>query len=227
MKLRECDHPPVGLQLDDAAREHDDRRLRTSGIDLALSRTGGAGAGCSSPSGFFPYGLSASPRGTSDHRSGPGKQVHESCSRGEMPHLNLSEDEAAALIKALYDTINDDRYPQSPHIGTLRAILARLRPEPVGREPLPAPKVMQGNFTPTGRYLLKIFSKAEWKAVAYLNDLEEVRRTIENVPYLRALDTWENEELRLHGLSQVHRKQDRPVEQISRNVLTIKRRQRG
>jgi len=92
-----------------------------------------------------------------------------------MPHLNLSEDEAAALIKALYDTINDDRYPQSPHIGTLRAILARL----------------------------------------------------ENVPYLRALDTWENEELRLHGLSQVHRKPDRPVEQISRNVLTIKRRQRG
>jgi hypothetical protein len=86
---------------------------------------------------------------------------------------------------------------------------------------------MQGNFTPTGRYLLKIFSKAEWKAVAYLNDLEEVKRTIENVPYLRALDTWENEELRLHGLSQVHRKQDRPVEQISRNVLTIKRRQRG
>ena len=49
--------------------------------------------------------------GTSDHRSGPGKQVHESCSWGEMPHLNLSEDEAAALIKALYDTINDDRYP--------------------------------------------------------------------------------------------------------------------
>ena len=165
--------------------------------------------------------------GTSDHRSGPGKQVHESCSWGEMPHLNLSEDEAAALIKALYDTINDDRYPQSPHIGTLRAIFARLRSEPVGREPLPAPKVMQGNFTPTGRYLLKIFSKAEWKAVAYLNDLEEVRRTIENVPYLRALDTWENEELRLHGLSQVHRKPDRPVEQISRNVLTIKRRQRG
>ena len=111
MKLRECDHRPAGLQLDDAAREHDDRRLRTSGIDLALSRTGGAGAGCSSPSGFFPYGLSASPRGTSDHRSGPGKQVHESCSWGEMPHLNLSEDEAAALIKALYDTINDDRYP--------------------------------------------------------------------------------------------------------------------
>ena len=34
MKLRECDHRPAGLQLDDAAREHDDRRLRTSGIDL-------------------------------------------------------------------------------------------------------------------------------------------------------------------------------------------------
>jgi hypothetical protein len=32
------------LQLDDAATEHDDLRLRTSGIDLAASRTGGADA---------------------------------------------------------------------------------------------------------------------------------------------------------------------------------------
>ena len=144
-----------------------------------------------------------------------------------MPHLNLSEDEAVALMKGLYDTINSDRYPQSPHIGTLRAIFARLRSEPVGREPLPAPKVMQGNFTRAGRYHIQILSNTEWKTVAYLNDLEEVRTTLENVPDLRVLDTWDNAEVRLHSLSQVHHKHNRQVEQISRNMFSMKRRQRG
>jgi len=52
-------------------------------------------------------------------------------------HLNA---EAAALIKELHETVEDDPYPFSPRICTLRAILAKLRPEPV-REPLPPPKV--------------------------------------------------------------------------------------
>jgi hypothetical protein len=145
---------------------------------------------------------------------------------GEMPRLNLSEDDAA-LMKELHDTTNGGRYPQSPHIETLRVILAKLKPEPVGREPLPAPKVLQGNFTRTGRYHLQILSNTEWKTVAYLNDLEEVRTTMENAPDLRVLDTWENAEVRLHGLSQVHHKHDRQVEQISRNMFTMKRRQLG
>jgi hypothetical protein len=55
-----------------------------------------------------------------------------------MQHLDLSDDEAAALIKELHDTIDNDRYALSPRIRTLRGILAKLRPEPV-REPLPPP----------------------------------------------------------------------------------------
>jgi hypothetical protein len=57
-----------------------------------------------------------------------------------MPHLDLSDDEAAALIKELHDTIDNNRYPLSPRICTLRAILAKLSPEPV-REPFPPLKV--------------------------------------------------------------------------------------
>jgi hypothetical protein len=54
-----------------------------------------------------------------------------------MQHLDLSDEEAAALIKELAD---NDRYPFSQRIQTLRTILAKLRPEPA-REPLPPPKV--------------------------------------------------------------------------------------
>jgi ParB-like chromosome segregation protein Spo0J len=57
-----------------------------------------------------------------------------------MPHLDLSDDEAAALIKELADITGNDRYPFSARIQTLRAILAKLRSEPV-REPLPVPKM--------------------------------------------------------------------------------------
>jgi len=57
-----------------------------------------------------------------------------------MQHLDLSAEEAAALVALLTRTITDDRYPLSPRVRTLKAILAKLRPEPV-REPLPPPKV--------------------------------------------------------------------------------------
>ena len=57
-----------------------------------------------------------------------------------MQHLDLSDEEAAALIKELADITENDRYPFSPRIQTLRAILAKLRPEPA-RAPLPPPKV--------------------------------------------------------------------------------------
>jgi hypothetical protein len=67
-----------------------------------------------------------------------------------MPHLDLTDDEAAALIKELRDIVENDRYPFSPRIRTLRAILNKLRPEPV-REPLPPP---QRHYEPPskGRY---------------------------------------------------------------------------
>jgi hypothetical protein len=50
-------------------------------------------------------------------------------------HLDLSEDEAAALAQDLHAIVENDRYPLSPRIRTLKGILAKLRPEPV-REPL-------------------------------------------------------------------------------------------
>ena len=48
-----------------------------------------------------------------------------------MPHLDLTDDEAAALIKELHAIVGSRRYPLSPRIQTLRAILNKLRPEPV------------------------------------------------------------------------------------------------
>jgi hypothetical protein len=57
-----------------------------------------------------------------------------------MQLLDLTDDEAAALTVELHDIVENDRYPFSPRINTLRAILAKLRPEPV-RKPLPPLKV--------------------------------------------------------------------------------------
>jgi hypothetical protein len=61
-------------------------------------------------------------------------------SRPDIGVMHLSDEETAALIKELHDIVENDPYPFSPRIRTLRAILAKLRPEPV-REPLPPPKV--------------------------------------------------------------------------------------
>jgi hypothetical protein len=57
-----------------------------------------------------------------------------------MKHLDLSAEEATALVALLTRTVDGDRYPLSPRIRTLKAILNKLRPEPI-REPLPPPKV--------------------------------------------------------------------------------------
>jgi hypothetical protein len=54
--------------------------------------------------------------------------------------LDLTDEETDALARLLSRTIDDDRYPLSPRVQTLRGILAQLRPEPV-REPSPPPKV--------------------------------------------------------------------------------------
>jgi hypothetical protein len=55
-------------------------------------------------------------------------------------HLDLSDEETAALTQELHEIVENDRYPFSHRIRTLRAILAKLRPEPV-RKPLPPLKV--------------------------------------------------------------------------------------
>ena len=46
---------------------------------------------------------------------------------GAMQHLDLSEEEAAALVALLTRTIDGDRYPLSPRIRTLRVVIG-VRP---------------------------------------------------------------------------------------------------
>ena len=53
-------------------------------------------------------------------------------------NLDLTDEEAAALLQELDGLIDGDRYFLSQRIKTLKAIRAKLRPEPV-REPLPPP----------------------------------------------------------------------------------------
>jgi hypothetical protein len=50
--------------------------------------------------------------------------------------LDLSAPETDALAMLLRRTIDDDRFPLSPRIQTLKGILGKLRPEPK-REPPP------------------------------------------------------------------------------------------
>jgi hypothetical protein len=65
-------------------------------------------------------------------------------------NLELSDEQAAALERELRNIIENDRYPFSPRIRTLREILYTIRPEPLtsgqrsggtastpAREPLP------------------------------------------------------------------------------------------
>jgi hypothetical protein len=53
-------------------------------------------------------------------------------------NIGLTEEETAALLKELTGIIGGDRYLLSPRIKTLKAIRAKIRPEPV-RESLPPP----------------------------------------------------------------------------------------
>ena len=53
-------------------------------------------------------------------------------------NLDLSDEEAAALLRELDGLIDGDRYFLSERIKTLKAIRAKIRPERV-REPLPPP----------------------------------------------------------------------------------------
>jgi len=61
------------------------------------------------------------------------------CPISENMNLELSDEQAAALARELTAIIDDDRYPLSPRIQSLREIRNMIRPEPK-REPLPEPK---------------------------------------------------------------------------------------
>jgi hypothetical protein len=64
--------------------------------------------------------------------------------------LDLSEEETDALARLLRRTIDVDRYPLSPRIQILKAILVKIRPEPV-REPLPPRKHYEPPHATTAR----------------------------------------------------------------------------
>jgi hypothetical protein len=55
-------------------------------------------------------------------------------------HLELIVDDTAAFTQELHDFVENDRYRFSPRIRALRAMLAKIRTEPVGELP-PPPKV--------------------------------------------------------------------------------------
>ena len=57
-------------------------------------------------------------------------------------NLELTEEEAAALLRQLDAIIAADRYFLSPRITTLKAIRSKIRPEPE-REPLPPLKQLR------------------------------------------------------------------------------------
>jgi len=54
-------------------------------------------------------------------------------------HLDLSDEAAAALTRELHHIVESDRYPFSPRIRTLKAILAKLDPPAPRPEPPPPP----------------------------------------------------------------------------------------
>jgi hypothetical protein len=55
-----------------------------------------------------------------------------------MQHLDLSDDEAGALAQESQGIVEDDRYPFSERIRTLRGILAGLRADTSERAPAAA-----------------------------------------------------------------------------------------
>jgi len=64
--------------------------------------------------------------------------------------FDLTDEETSALIRLLSQTIDNDRYPLSPRVQTLQAILGKIRPERP-REPLPPPKVYAPPRATAGR----------------------------------------------------------------------------
>jgi hypothetical protein len=53
-------------------------------------------------------------------------------------NLDLTDEETEALLRELTHIIDGDRYQFSARVRMLKAIRAKIRPEPV-REPLPPP----------------------------------------------------------------------------------------
>ena len=69
-------------------------------------------------------------------------------------HLDLTDEETFALLNLLTETIENDRYPLSPRVQTLRGILAKFGPVPPAPPPParpPAPEERDPNRHPRAR----------------------------------------------------------------------------
>ena len=60
-----------------------------------------------------------------------------------MTTLELSDDEDAALVEHPRRAITENRFPHSPRLRILRAIIVELEPRAERPEPLPAPKMSE------------------------------------------------------------------------------------
>jgi hypothetical protein len=54
-----------------------------------------------------------------------------------MPTLDLDDEELAAVIAALREKLDRDRYPRAPRLEPFRAALAKLDPASAPRAPAP------------------------------------------------------------------------------------------
>jgi hypothetical protein len=75
-----------------------------------------------------------------------------------MKNFELTDDEAQALVRVIREAIDSDRFPLSPRVQVLRAILARLKPEPARPAASPEPRVYE---PPSG---VGTGDEAQWKA---------------------------------------------------------------
>ena len=57
-----------------------------------------------------------------------------------MARLDQTDEEREELVRALRQMIDGDRFPLSPRIRQLKAILAKLEPPAPAAEPFPAPR---------------------------------------------------------------------------------------
>jgi hypothetical protein len=78
-------------------------------------------------------------------------------------HLDLTDEETSALLNLLAETTRNDRYPLSPRVRTLRAILAkfgRMAPAP------PAQTTYTGAARPAQRAAIAVTTGEVIAAVA-------------------------------------------------------------
>jgi hypothetical protein len=67
-----------------------------------------------------------------------------------MPTIDLTDDELAEVIAALRRTIREDKFPMSPRLDPLKAVLAKLAAEPIK----PIPRELQADAAVIARNIV-------------------------------------------------------------------------